>query len=177
MRAETMGNTQGAVFDDIEIGQDIPKVEKGPLTPMHLVRWSAAMENWHRIHYDREFATGHDRLPDLLVNGSFKQQFIVQLLKDWAGPAGWVWKAGFQFRAMNQVGETLRVWARHRQGAARPLRRRGSRDRHARPEGPGGHAGHGARGAAAARRAARPLPLRPRRARRGLTRCCRRPPI
>jgi acyl dehydratase len=99
-------------FEDVPVGLALPLLEKGPLTPMHLVRWSAAMENWHRIHYDREFATGHDRLPDLLVNGSFKQQFIVQLLKDWAGPAGWVWKAGFQFRAMNQVGETLRVWAR-----------------------------------------------------------------
>src|SRR6185369_7081582 len=46
------------------------------------------------------------------INGSFKQQFVMQLLKDWAGAEGWVWKAAFQFRAMNKVGETLRVWAR-----------------------------------------------------------------
>jgi hydroxyacyl-ACP dehydratase HTD2-like protein with hotdog domain len=98
-------------FEDIAVGDEVVLV-KGPLSPMHLVRWSAAMENWHRIHYDHRFATGHDGLPGLLVNGSFKQQFVLQLLKDWAGDEGWVWKAGFQFRAMNLAGETLRVWAR-----------------------------------------------------------------
>ena len=76
------------------------------------MRWSAAMENWHKIHYDLPFATGHDKLPGLLINGSLKQQLIAQLLKDWAGPTGWVWKARFQFRAMNLVGERLEIWAR-----------------------------------------------------------------
>ena len=45
---------------------------------MHLMRWSAAMENWHRIHYDRTFAQEHDKLADILINGSLKQQFILQ---------------------------------------------------------------------------------------------------
>ncbi|VTU45627.1 hypothetical protein SRS16P2_00244 (plasmid) [Variovorax sp. SRS16] len=70
------------------------------------------MENWHRIHYDRRFAVEHDKLPDLLINGSFKQQFVMQLRKDWAGPAGWVWRASFQFRAMNKVDERLEIWGR-----------------------------------------------------------------
>jgi acyl dehydratase len=100
------------LFDAVPIGLELPMLEKGPLGPVHLMRWSAAMENWHRIHYDHAFATGHDGLPDLLINGSLKQQFIAQLLRDWAGDAGWVWKVGFRFRAMNTVGQTLRVWAR-----------------------------------------------------------------
>lgn len=99
-------------YEDVQVGDELPGLTRGPLSTMHLMRWSAAMENWHRIHYDRGFAVGHDQLPDLLVNGSFKQQLIVQLLKDWAGPEGWVWKAGFRFKAMNRVGETLRIWAR-----------------------------------------------------------------
>lgn len=99
-------------FEDVTPGMEIASLSKGPLTTVHLMRWSAAMENWHRIHYDRRFAVEHDGLPDLLVNGSFKQQFVMQLLKDWAGPDGWVWKVSFQFRAMNKVGETLRIWAR-----------------------------------------------------------------
>ena len=76
------------------------------------MRWSAAMENWHKIHYDLPFATGHDKLPGLLINGSLKEQFIVQLLKDWAGQTGWVWKVKYQFRAMNLVGETLSIWGK-----------------------------------------------------------------
>lgn len=99
-------------FEDVAIGLDIPGLEKGPMTTAHLMRWSAAMENWHKIHYDKPFAMNHDKLPDLLINGSLKQQFLMQLLADWAGPGGWVWKAGFQFRAMNLVNETLHIWGR-----------------------------------------------------------------
>lgn len=104
--------TRSPLFDEVHVGQELPILEKGPLGPVHLMRWSAAMENWHRIHYDHGFATRRDGLPDLLVNGSLKQQFIVQLLKDWVGEDGWVWKVNFQFREMNTVGQTLRVWAR-----------------------------------------------------------------
>jgi len=99
-------------FEEVSIGEEIPGLEKGPMTTAHLMRWSAAMENWHKIHYDRPFAIGHDKLPDLLINGSLKQQFVMQLLADWAGPGGWVWKVGFQFRAMNLVGETLQIWGK-----------------------------------------------------------------
>ena len=99
-------------FEDVAVGDELPRLAKGPLTTVHLMRWSAAMENWHKIHYDKPFAVEHDKLPGLLINGSFKQNFLVQLLKDWIGPTGWVWKVSFQFRAMNIVGETLWVWAR-----------------------------------------------------------------
>ena len=104
--------TEPRFFEDVSIGDVAPTLVKGPLREPHLMRWSAAMENWHRIHYDQPFATGHDKLPGLLINGSFKQQFIVQLLKDWAGPGGWVWKTSFQFRAMNVVGEKLSTWGK-----------------------------------------------------------------
>jgi acyl dehydratase len=99
-------------FEDVAVDANIGPLFKGPLTTAHLMRWSAAMENWHKIHYDLPFATGHDKLPGLLINGSLKQQFIAQLLKDWAGPAGWLWKVRFQFRAMNLVGETLSIWGK-----------------------------------------------------------------
>lgn len=99
-------------FDDVAIGSAIPPLAKGPLTTAHAMRWSAAMENWHKIHYDRPFTIEHEKLPGLLLAGSLKQQFVVQVLKDWVAPHGWVWKVQFQFRAMSLVGETLTAWAR-----------------------------------------------------------------
>ncbi len=99
-------------FEDVTAGAEVCTRAYGPFTTAHLMRWSAAMENWHKIHYDLPFATGHDKLPGLLINGSLKQQLIAQALKDWVGPAGWVWKIRFQFRAMNLVGERLELWAR-----------------------------------------------------------------
>ena len=99
-------------FEEVSINYELPKLVHGPLTTAHLMRWSASVENWHKIHYDRNFAVEHDKLPDLLINGSLKQQFLVQLLKNWAGHQGWLWKLSYQFRAMNVVGDSLTIWAR-----------------------------------------------------------------
>ena len=80
---------------------------RGPISTMHLMRWSAAIENWHRIHYDWRFATGHDGLPDLPVNGSWKQHILVQLVSQWIGEDGWLLKLSYRFDKPNLVGDTL----------------------------------------------------------------------
>ena len=99
-------------FESLRIGDELPVLVRGPLLAPHLMRWSAAIENWHRIHYDQRFATEHDKLPDLLVNGSWKQHFLVQMVREWAEPDGWLRRISFQFRAMDIVGSTLTAWAR-----------------------------------------------------------------
>ncbi len=99
-------------FEDIAIGQDVPTVVKGPMSTAHIIRWSASMENWHRIHYDWRYATQHDGLPDVLVNGSWKQHVLMQLLTDWVGETGWLWQMKFQYRSMNVPGDTLTAWGR-----------------------------------------------------------------
>ena len=95
-------------FDDIEIGACIGTIDKGVMTTAHIFRWSAAVENFHRIHYDWRFATGHDQLPDVLVNGSWKQHVLVQLVKDALGPAGWLWKLKFRYKKMDIAGDSIR---------------------------------------------------------------------
>jgi acyl dehydratase len=99
-------------YEDVEIGQEITSLVKGPMTTLHIMRWSAAIENWHRIHYDRPYAVEHDKLPDVLVSGYWKQQALVQMLKDWCGEGGWLWKINYQFRGMDPVGATLTCWGR-----------------------------------------------------------------
>ncbi|MPW20792.1 acyl dehydratase [Paraburkholderia sp. CNPSo 3157] len=99
-------------FEDVEIGMEIPQIVKGPMTTAHIMRWSASMENWHRIHYDWRFATERDKLPDVMVNGSWKQHIMLQLLTDWVGESGWAWKLQFQFRGMNVPGDVITAWGR-----------------------------------------------------------------
>ena len=55
------------VYEDVSIGDEVTPLVKGPMSPVHLMRWSAAMENWHRIHYDEMFAKEHEKLPERLV--------------------------------------------------------------------------------------------------------------
>lgn len=104
------GPQQQVVFGEISVGDQVAPLIRGPLTPVHLMRWSAATENWHRIHYDEPFARGHDDLPSLLVNGSWKQHLLVQMMCRWLGPAGWLAEVAFEFRRMDLVGSKLTAW-------------------------------------------------------------------
>ena len=97
-------------FQDVIVGTELPAITRGPLTPVHLMRWSAAIENWHRIHYDTPFTIEHEGLPDLLVNGSWKQHLLVQMMREWLGPTGWLASIQFTFRRMDVVGSTLTAW-------------------------------------------------------------------
>jgi acyl dehydratase len=94
-------------YDDVQPGQQLASLSKGPITPAHIMRWSAAVENWHRIHYDQTFAKEQDKLPDILINGSWKQHVLVQLMKDGLGPDGWLWKIQFRYKRMDVAWDTL----------------------------------------------------------------------
>ena len=102
----------GLRFEDVAVGDELPELVRGPLTTTHVMRWSAAIENWHRIHYDQPFAVGHDGLPALLINGSFKQHVLVALLRGWLEPAGWLARIQMSFRGMDLVGDTLTAFGR-----------------------------------------------------------------
>ncbi len=102
----------GRSFATVSVGDELDPLTLGPFTPVHLMRFSAAIENWHRIHYDERFAREHDGLPGLLVSGSFKQHFAAQMVRAWAGPSARLLRIGMQFRAMNVAGETLTAWGK-----------------------------------------------------------------
>ena len=95
-------------YEDVQPGRELSVLDKGPITPAHIMRWSAAVENWHRIHYDQTFAREHDRLPDILINGSWKQHVLVQLMKDGLGPDGWLWKIQFRYKRMDVAWDALK---------------------------------------------------------------------
>lgn len=98
-------------IDDVEIRSCIGTLDKGVMSTVHIMRWSAAVENFHRIHYDYRFATGHDKLPDVLINGSWKQHVLVQLVNDSLGPGGWLWKIKFRYKKMDVAGDSIRARA------------------------------------------------------------------
>lgn len=111
LTSEQLRNKQQTFFEDVREGMELPKYIYHP-TPTHLFRWSAAIENFHRIHYDLDFGLNHDKNPALLVHGSWKQSVAPQYLKDWTLPKGWPWKASFEHRAMLVPGDILIMWGR-----------------------------------------------------------------
>ena len=53
-----------------------------------------------------------EKLPNVLINGSWKQQIMCQLVKDWVGLEGWLWKISFQHRSMNVPGDLITTWGK-----------------------------------------------------------------
>ena len=75
--ADQLRNKTQTFYEDIDEGFELPKYIYSQ-TPTHLFRWSAAIENFHRIHYYLRFGLNHDKNPSLLVHGSWKQSVVPQ---------------------------------------------------------------------------------------------------
>ena len=73
-------------FEDVVAGAELPAMVKNA-SRVQLFLFSAATNNPHRIHYDREYAAleGH---PDVLVHGPLQGAWLHQFVADWAGPRG-----------------------------------------------------------------------------------------
>lgn len=83
-------------IEDIAVGADLEPLVKNA-SRAQLFLFSAATNNPHRIHYDREYAAyeGH---PDVLVHGPLQGAWLCQYITDWAGPAGRVRNLSWQNR-------------------------------------------------------------------------------
>lgn len=96
-------------YEDVKAGAEIPQVFKRLTLPI-MMRWCAAAELFRRDHWDRYYAKNNDKLPDAVLSSGFKQAVLYQLLQDWVGDGGWVWKMTHQDRVMIHPGDDLTGW-------------------------------------------------------------------
>ena len=94
-------------FEDMAVGMELPPVVKGPVTTTHLVRWAAANGNYARIHWDLPFAQLRQGLPNVVVNGSLKNQYLGQLAVNFAGDGGWFRRFYVEHRGMDYPGDVI----------------------------------------------------------------------
>ncbi len=94
-------------FEDVDVGMEVSPVVKGPLTTTHLVRWAAANGNYARIHWDLPFAQLRQGLANVVVNGSLKNQYLGQLMTDFAGEEGWFKRFYVEHRGMDYPGDVI----------------------------------------------------------------------
>ena len=117
-------------FEEVSVGDDLPAVVKGPMTTTHLIRWAAANGNYARIHWDLPFAQLTQGLPNVVVNGSLKNQYLGQLLLDFRRRRGLVQAVlrGAPGHGLSR-GYPHRVGNGYRQARRRRIRLRGLRRR------------------------------------------------
>ena len=93
------------LWEDIEVGLEVPNQVKRPTTQM-LVKYAGASGDFYQIHYDHAFALGKG-LPGVIIHGALKSAFLGQMLTDWIGESGILRKLACQYRAMDFPGDTL----------------------------------------------------------------------
>jgi 3-methylfumaryl-CoA hydratase len=83
-------------IEDVTVGEELTPLVKNA-SRAQLFLFSAATNNPHRIHYDREYAAeeGH---PDVLVHGPLQGAWLHQFVRHWAGPRGRVLELDYQNR-------------------------------------------------------------------------------
>lgn len=99
-------------FEDVEAGLELTSLTKGPVTTTHLVRWAAANGNYARIHWDLPFAILRQRLPNVVVNGTLKNQYLGQMLAQFAGEEGWLRRYYIEHRGMDLAGDVLTAFGK-----------------------------------------------------------------
>jgi len=77
-------------------------------TEVDLVAYGAATWDWHRVHYDLEYARSR-KLPGVLIDGQVYGAIFAKLATRWAGPGAFLSGMGLKMRSMAFAGDTLRA--------------------------------------------------------------------
>ena len=87
-------------WEDINIGQEIPALSK-IATTLTLVKWAGAFGDFNPLHYENDFAVNFMRTDGIIVHGTLKRQWLIQMMTDWIGDEGWLKRIQTQFRIMD----------------------------------------------------------------------------
>jgi acyl dehydratase len=91
----------------IRPGETLPGFSK-TFGAADLVAYGAATWDWHRLHYDLDYAKAV-KLPNVILDGQAYGALFARQAMDWGGPRAFISKLGFRMRAMTFAGDTLRA--------------------------------------------------------------------
>lgn len=92
-------------FEDVNVGDELPELTKGPLSDSQLVRYSGASGDFNPIHTVPKVAQMVG-LDGIIAHGMLIMAYGGQLLTDWAG-AGSVRQFKVRFSGMTKPTETV----------------------------------------------------------------------
>lgn len=87
-------------WEDVKVGQEIPTLTK-IASSMMLVKWAGAFGDFNPLHYENDFAVNYMRTPGIIIHGTLKRQWLIQMMTDWIGDEGWLKKISTQFKGMD----------------------------------------------------------------------------
>ncbi|HEV8584939.1 MAG TPA: MaoC/PaaZ C-terminal domain-containing protein [Methylomirabilota bacterium] len=91
--------------DDVNVGDELPPLVKGPIQQIQLTRYAGASGDFNPIHQDEEFAKAAG-MGGIFAHGMLSMGFVAQAVTDWAG-AGTVRKVGVRFAGLVRLKDTV----------------------------------------------------------------------
>ncbi len=97
----------GPHFAEVEVGQALPSVSRGPIRTRSQVKWLSSTEDWEEIHYDYVYCR-QVGLPDVISNGNFGYCSTAgRMLTDWLGTTGVLTSFSTNYRSPTYINDTL----------------------------------------------------------------------
>jgi acyl dehydratase len=101
---KTMLPTQ-VYFEDVQIGDEIPKLVKTPITHLQLVKYAGASGDFNPLHTDPKvgeaIGTG-----GIIAHGMLIMGFMGQMLSNYVGPQA-LKKFGVRFKGMTHLDDEI----------------------------------------------------------------------
>jgi acyl dehydratase len=135
--AETIRGADTLYFEDVEVGQALPTIVRGPLRTSDLIVWHVGWgmqltppgafkisyqtrrkvpgmytpnalnvpDTVQRLHWELEWANKLG-IPVTYDYGAMRETFLTNILTNWMGDDGWLWKLSCQHRKFVYTGDT-----------------------------------------------------------------------
>jgi len=92
-------------YEDVQVGDEIPKLTKSPVMHLQLVRYAGASGDFNPLHTDPKIGemigTG-----GIIAHGMLIMGFVGQLLSDYVGPTA-LRKFGVRFKGMTHLEDVI----------------------------------------------------------------------
>jgi acyl dehydratase len=92
-------------FEDVQVGDELPKLVKAPVTQVQLVRYAGASGDFNTLHTDPKvgeaIGTG-----GIIAHGMLIMGFMGQLLSDYVGPEA-LRQFNTRFKGMTHLGDVI----------------------------------------------------------------------
>ena len=92
-------------FEDVNVGDDLPELVRGPVSEIDLVRYAGAAGDFNPIHTVPRVAQ-EAGLEGVIAHGMLVMAYAGQMIVNWAGP-GTLRRFKVRFSGMTRPGETL----------------------------------------------------------------------
>ncbi len=92
-------------YEDVQIGDAIPKLVKSPVSHLQLVRYAGASGDFNPLHTDPKIGELIG-IGGIIAHGMLIMGFVGQMLSDYVGPTA-LRKFGVRFKGMTRLNDQI----------------------------------------------------------------------